>query len=141
MTKTIRNMCLAFLAISLCGCALMGQWQKMDAKKKALWMMRAFNAEYVDVMQQAQMYQIMPETARKVLRWRHMLLKEVYPLIAEYVTAVHEKREPDLKLEDRIMSLMNRLMAAKQADIDENAPPEPKQPEPAVEEPTEATEA
>ena len=119
----------SIIALMLClmtGCALISKFKEMPTKKKALWFMRTYNAEYFDVMKQAQYYSIMPEEAKKVLRWRHKLLVQIYPLIKKYLAKIEAGVEPTVEEENELTDLMNRLMTVDPADVEENAPPEPK---------------
>lgn len=107
------------------GCALISKFQEMTPKQKALWFMRAYNAEYMDVLSQAQYYDLMPANAQQVLRWRAKLIQELYPLIGSYVLKVENDIEPTKEEENAITDLLNRLMAVDPADVAKNAPAPP----------------
>jgi len=129
----MRRFILAVVALCLMtGCSLVSKFQEMPVKQRLLWMMRTWLAEYADIQNMAQYYSMMPENAQKVLRWRHKLLMEIHPMIGKMLKQQEAGEPLSIDLENEIVEQLNRLMALDPVDVEKNAPPEPKQPEPEV---------
>ena len=125
-------MCSILMLCMMTGCSLITKFQEMPAKQRVLWFMRTFNAEYMDVCQAAQIYGLLSVEQQKIVRWKHKLLMEVYPLIKAYLMAIEAGNDVAVAEEDAITALLNRIMLADPADVDKNAPPDPNQKDPAI---------
>lgn len=108
--KTAKTILIVSAVLCLGGCALVGLFQNMEPRQKALWFMSTYNGEYVELMQQARYYNQLPPELQKVLRYKKYLLSQAFHLINEYLQALDVEQEPPVELEDRITDLLNKIM-------------------------------
>ena len=126
----MRKLVMVLLVLCLIsGCALVTKFNEMSTKQRVMWILRSYNAEYIVLAHNAAFYSVMSPEKQKLLRWRKMILKEIYPLVKQMVEDLENGIEPTQTAEDIIVDLLNRLMAADPLDIDQNAPPEDEPPE------------
>jgi hypothetical protein len=119
----MRRFVLALLFLCITGCALITKVQQMPAKKQALWVLRAYNAEYIDVQHKARMYRFMPPEGQKILRFRVMMLRELFPVVKKYMGLIQNGEEPPRELVQRVLKGLERLMECDPEDVEKNAPP------------------
>lgn len=110
-----RKMLLLLLVVSLfSGCSLIRKIGEMSPKQTALWMMNVFNAEYAELVREAQDYYSpgTTEAQRRVMRWKMALLRKVHPLIKSYVEALDAGEDPKAALENAIVEALGQILEA-----------------------------
>ncbi|ACL06218.1 hypothetical protein Dalk_4540 [Desulfatibacillum aliphaticivorans] len=110
--KKLSLIVLALVLAMAVGCANVQQAandvQNMSPKAKATWMMSMYNTAYDDYAFQASAMDI-SEDKRTVLRVKHDVLTEVYPLISMYSNYTKLGQIPPDDLTNNIIRLLGKL--------------------------------
>lgn len=83
---------------------------EMTPKEKATWMLSVYNKQFDDTMAMAQRTDL-TEQQKEIVRKKKKILVEVKPYIKTYTTFVDAGGVPAQETEDKIIELLNDLVA------------------------------